>query len=216
MGDDSRITKIDARYHKFNYMGDVTWVKGKVADKIDKGQLPKGELLQKMLKRAVIDLAPLWLRLREICLKLETLAHKQLRGVPFSRRENAFIRGYGEMIAGIMLYGGISYVTPNDDAPRIVDDGGAVVPAFLDIGRIGALHQRHVHFVDDAGQRIAQQFDIDGRKRHGDVSRAREMMRFPSLSTTQVSPGNSGVVVSSCSTMAGPVNFCPGASESRW
>lgn len=33
MGDDGRITKIDARYHKFNYMGDVTWVKGKVAEK---------------------------------------------------------------------------------------------------------------------------------------------------------------------------------------
>lgn len=33
MGDNGRITKIDARYHKFNYMGDVTWVKGKVAEK---------------------------------------------------------------------------------------------------------------------------------------------------------------------------------------
>jgi len=36
MGDDSRITKIDARYHKFNYMGDVTWVKGKVAEKSER------------------------------------------------------------------------------------------------------------------------------------------------------------------------------------
>ena len=33
IGDDGALTRIEARYHKFNYMGDVTWVKGKVAEK---------------------------------------------------------------------------------------------------------------------------------------------------------------------------------------
>ena len=93
----------------------------KAADKIDKGQLPNQELLKKALKEATADVAPLWRRLREVCLRLEALAHKQLRGVPFNDRDKAFILRYGEEIAGIMLYGGNSYLTPNDDAPRIVD-----------------------------------------------------------------------------------------------
>ena len=33
MGDDGYIRKIEAQYRKFNYMGDVTWIKGKVAEK---------------------------------------------------------------------------------------------------------------------------------------------------------------------------------------
>jgi hypothetical protein len=52
---------------------------------------------------------------------LEALAHKQLRGVPFSKEEQHFLIRYGEDLAGIMLYGGNSFLTPRDDAPRIVD-----------------------------------------------------------------------------------------------
>lgn len=33
MGDDGMVRKIEAQYRKFNYMGDVTWVKGTVAEK---------------------------------------------------------------------------------------------------------------------------------------------------------------------------------------
>ena len=36
MGDAGRIARIEARYHKFNYMGDVTWVRGKVTDKFER------------------------------------------------------------------------------------------------------------------------------------------------------------------------------------
>jgi len=36
IGDNGFITKIDARYRKFNYMGDVTWVRGQVTDKFEK------------------------------------------------------------------------------------------------------------------------------------------------------------------------------------
>lgn len=34
MGDDAFVRKIEAQYRKFNYMGDVTWIKGTVADKL--------------------------------------------------------------------------------------------------------------------------------------------------------------------------------------
>ncbi|MGH7787607.1 MAG: FAS1-like dehydratase domain-containing protein [Candidatus Binatia bacterium] len=37
MGDDGYVRKIEAQYRKFNYMGDVTWIKGKVADKKQDG-----------------------------------------------------------------------------------------------------------------------------------------------------------------------------------
>jgi hypothetical protein len=67
------------------------------------------------------DLAPLWERLTALARRLETLAHKQLRGAAFSEEENRFLQNYGEELAGIMLYGGNSYATPRDDAPRVVD-----------------------------------------------------------------------------------------------
>jgi acyl dehydratase len=34
MGDDGFFRKIEAQYRKFNYMGDVTWIKGRVAEKV--------------------------------------------------------------------------------------------------------------------------------------------------------------------------------------
>jgi acyl dehydratase len=33
MGDDAYLRKIECQYRKFNYMGDVTWIKGRVAEK---------------------------------------------------------------------------------------------------------------------------------------------------------------------------------------
>jgi acyl dehydratase len=36
IGDNGQLTTLEARYHKFNYMGDVTWVRGKVSDKFER------------------------------------------------------------------------------------------------------------------------------------------------------------------------------------
>ena len=36
IGDNGFLTKLEARYHKFNYMGDVTWVRGKVIEKSER------------------------------------------------------------------------------------------------------------------------------------------------------------------------------------
>jgi len=36
IGDNGFLTKIEARYRKFNYMGDVTWVRGTVVDKLER------------------------------------------------------------------------------------------------------------------------------------------------------------------------------------
>jgi hypothetical protein len=66
-------------------------------------------------------LADKWDELENVCRRLEILAHKQLRQVPLSAKENEFLKGYGKQLARIMLYGGNSYITPRDDSPRIVD-----------------------------------------------------------------------------------------------
>lgn len=60
-----------------------------------------------------------WLRLVDICRQLETLAHKQLRGVEPAKDEVKFIQTYGERLAQVMLYDGNSWESPKDDAPRI-------------------------------------------------------------------------------------------------
>lgn len=60
-----------------------------------------------------------WVDLMEICHQLETLAHKQLRGVAPENDEVNFIRSYGEKLANVMFYGGNSWLAPKDDAPRV-------------------------------------------------------------------------------------------------
>ncbi len=36
IGDNGFLTMIDAQYRKFNFMGDVTWIRGTVTDKFEK------------------------------------------------------------------------------------------------------------------------------------------------------------------------------------
>jgi hypothetical protein len=60
-----------------------------------------------------------WLNLLGVCQQLETLAHRQLRGVEPTDQEKSFIVSYGERLGGIMFYDGNSYHIPRDDAPRV-------------------------------------------------------------------------------------------------
>jgi hypothetical protein len=62
-----------------------------------------------------------WSDLKDICRRLESLSHKQLRGLPFNNEEEDFIKGYGDRLGHIMLYESNSYEEPRDDAMRIVD-----------------------------------------------------------------------------------------------
>jgi len=105
------------------------------ATAIEKGELSKKPELVKALRKTQVDIEPLWRALSDICAKLEALAHKQLRGVPFNETENSFLKGYGREIARIMFYGGNSYLSPNDDSPRIVDVySNPNVKKFLEVG----------------------------------------------------------------------------------
>jgi len=68
-----------------------------------------------------LDIENTWRQFEALCRKLEVLAHKQLRGVPFSGDEKRAITGYGHNLAFTMLYRGNSYRKPRDDAPKIID-----------------------------------------------------------------------------------------------
>ena len=92
-----------------------------LAARLEKGQMPEDRELAGALREMSVDLEPRWRDLGRLCRRLEALAHKQLRKVPPSDEENHFLTGYGEALAGVMLYGGNAYLTPKDDAPRIAD-----------------------------------------------------------------------------------------------
>lgn len=62
-----------------------------------------------------------WPRLEAMSAKLETLAHKQLRGKALRADEKQSILDYGKELPFVMFYGDNSYLFPNDDAPRVVD-----------------------------------------------------------------------------------------------
>jgi hypothetical protein len=93
----------------------------KVADDLEKGVKSQDPVLDRMLRETGFDISQLWRTFGDTCRRLEVLAHKQLRGVPFTPAEDEFLKEYGTALAGIMLYGGNSYLTPRDDAPRVVD-----------------------------------------------------------------------------------------------
>lgn len=93
----------------------------KLAEQIEKGEAGRDPRFAALSQQVSEEFAPLWRRLGVLARRLEALAHKQLRGVPFNQDEQAFLRAYGENLASIMLYGGNSYLAARDDAPRITD-----------------------------------------------------------------------------------------------
>lgn len=96
------------------------WLDTLAAD-LKEGAIDKHPNLKEALKHFDFDLDDLWDRFGKVSRRLEAISHKQLRHADLSESENAFIQAYGVTIAGIMLYGGNSYLTPTDDAPRVVD-----------------------------------------------------------------------------------------------
>ncbi len=92
-----------------------------LAECFDERIVPDNERLRMFLAEHHADIRPLWNGLVEVCRRLETLAHKQLRNAPLTEDDEHFLRSYGTDIAGVMLYGGNAYLAPRDDAPRAID-----------------------------------------------------------------------------------------------
>ena len=92
-----------------------------VINDIQNNNIDKHPKVKTILQNIDVNLENLWTQLETVSRRLEIIAHKQLRKKELNESENKFIKNYGVSIAEIMLYGGNSYLTPKDDAPRIVD-----------------------------------------------------------------------------------------------
>ena len=71
------------------------------------------------MERPKADEEKRWLDLLGICHELETLGHKQLRGIELADDEVEFIKTYASRLGRVMLYTADSWMSPKDDAPRI-------------------------------------------------------------------------------------------------
>ena len=93
------------------------------------------------------------------------------------------------------------------------EQAGRGVQAFLHDGGEGAAHQRELHLVGDAVELVAQHFERDRIDVH---AQPRVSRRLPLSSTVPRQPGSTSVVVSSCSTIAGPAKVRPAGIAARW
>ena len=92
-----------------------------------------------------------------------------------------------------------------------VEQGGGGVEALLHDRRRRALEQRQLHLVGDGVEPVAQHLEEDRVDGHQDFRRR----RLPASSTSAVTPGGITVVVSLCSTMAGPARRAPSGRPAR-
>jgi hypothetical protein len=88
------------------------------ADGIESGKPKSPEKLAEFMAENGADLEAMWEQLVALVRRIETLSHKQLRGVEFNESEQRFIKEIGETLAGCMFYSGNSWLTPRDDAAR--------------------------------------------------------------------------------------------------
>src|ERR1700730_6644377 len=89
-----------------------------------------------------------------------------------------------------------------------------MIPAFLDVGRVCALHERDKCLVRDRTQRVRDDFDCD-RIQTSFFHWPTVTRRLPALSARSLSPGQRTVVESNCSMTAGPEMTSPGWRRPR-
>jgi hypothetical protein len=90
------------------------------ANDIGNGRYDDEPDYQAFILETNIDTKKLWMSLRHMCNRLEVLAHKQLRGVNFSKKDNYFLTDFGEKLAAVMLCDRYGYHGSNGEAPHIV------------------------------------------------------------------------------------------------
>ena len=103
---------------------------------------------------------------------------------------------------------------------------GAEILGFADDARIAHAHELVAHLDRDVFERAlddggGDRIDAVGRRRPDGCGRVHAappsvMMRLPERSTTARARGGTTVVLSFCSTMAGPSNASPTGSSGRW
>ena len=93
----------------------------KLAGQMEKEGFPASGRIADAIHGPEIYMDYLWRELARLCRRLEALSHKQLRGVAFNWEEDHFLGTFGELLGATMLYGGNCWMSPRDDAPRVID-----------------------------------------------------------------------------------------------
>ncbi|MCC6574668.1 MAG: DUF3160 domain-containing protein [Planctomycetes bacterium] len=91
---------------------------GGLADDVAAGKFDLRQQYKQLLWNHGQDCESLWPKLEQICRRLETLAHKQLRKIKFNEDEEKYILDFGGALGECMMYIGNSWLFPFDDAPR--------------------------------------------------------------------------------------------------
>ncbi len=122
----------------------------RAADALDEDSAWKDDLIEALSRHLDLDVEPLWREFVASCRRLESMAHRQLRRVPFDTDDRAFLASYGKRLAGYCLYRGNAYLTPRDDAPRVVDvHSNARTGGYLEVG---VSRPRRLYVLYDIGE----------------------------------------------------------------
>jgi hypothetical protein len=81
----------------------------------------RAAMLEKLRLVESASMAKRWQGLAQLCSQAQSIAHRQLRKVPLTAEQSAWIENFGILLATAMFYDGNSYEAPRDDAPRVVD-----------------------------------------------------------------------------------------------
>lgn len=127
---------------------DVDWPQARaslaeLSRRLENGVAPENPEIRQRLLWEQVNLAASWELLERLCARLAAMAHKQLRGRPWSPEEERLLKDFGGTLGNVMLYGGNSWLLPEDDAPLVVDVASNPVAGevlLVGIGRPRALY----------------------------------------------------------------------------
>lgn len=89
--------------------------------KLEAGRPLENPALESALADSQAVFRTKWESLERMCTRLQILAHKQLRGVPFLKDEARFIANYGRELGRLMGHEGHAFLSPRDTAPKVAD-----------------------------------------------------------------------------------------------
>jgi Protein of unknown function (DUF3160) len=134
-------------------------VEGLLRDFMKRYWQGKPEALEKIRKESADledDLSPRWAALSATCFRLEAMAERQLSGKPWRESDIGFIKNYGTHLGWLMFYEGNSYLSPDDDAPRIARYATDADPLATRVHHAAVARPRLLllHYPDHAGKPV--------------------------------------------------------------
>jgi hypothetical protein len=96
------------------------------------------------------------------CFRLEAMAERQLSGKPWRESDIDFLKGYGMHLGWLMFYEGNSYLSPDDDAPRIARYATDASPQGTRVHHAAVARPRLMllHYPDQAGNSVLCQGSV--------------------------------------------------------